>query len=254
VLMTARWVAWPITTPTQVGVVPIHSTARERAIFFKTLMTVDADGCPNAYAPAGSGLRTLDRLGNAGYRRNWWGLVTDTGEDDGEPVVQGPHDPFPGFYVAKTPFQDRTIKSRHDPRRYVDANRINYIALPYYHLRDHLEVTRRPSYGDISAIYYGGRLAYAIYADSKGKGSTHIGEGSIALARALGINSSPFSGGTSERNVLHVIFPGSGNGRPRTQGEIDNIGWLEFDRWGGLSRLLRYFPQTPTAQAAPARH
>ena len=156
-------------------------------------------------------------------RGNWWGLVTDTGEDDGEPIIQGPNDPFERFYVSKTPLQDRT-KKRRDPRRYVDANRINYIALPYYHFHDNVDVTRRPSLGDIGAIYYRGRLAYAIYADTKGKGSKHIGEGSMALARALGINPRPISGGTNDRNVLHVIYPGSGNGKPRTQGEIDNIG------------------------------
>ena len=75
--------------------------------------------------------------------------------------------------------------------------------------------------GDIAAVSYRGRVAYAIYGDRGPR--TKIGEGSIALARALGIPSDPVRGGT-QGGVTYIVFPGSGTGRGLDQAEIDRRG------------------------------
>ena len=50
-----------------------------------------------------------------------------------------------------------------------------------------------------------------------------IGEGSVALAENLGIRSNARNGG-AHRGILYLLFPGSGNGRPRTIEEINSEG------------------------------
>jgi hypothetical protein len=78
-------------------------------------------------------------------------------------------------------------------------------------------------------------MAGAIVADESAPELT-MGEGSIALARALGIDSSPRSWGI-EQGVAYVVFPGSGNGKPRAWDDIASISRYRFEAWGGLRKL-----------------
>src|ERR1019366_5819990 len=102
--------------------IPIGRLPGSTAFFYESGMTIDADGAPNAYHPDNSG---LDDLTNAGTPGNWEGLAKDR---NGEPFVQGPGDPFPGYYVSSTALADRTRPVR-DPLRYVDASNIPYVVL-----------------------------------------------------------------------------------------------------------------------------
>jgi hypothetical protein len=72
----------------------------------------------------------LDTVVHAGHPGNWWALATDTGETNGHPVLQGKHDPAPGYYVSITSLYDATNLNERDPRRYVDAAKIPYVVLP----------------------------------------------------------------------------------------------------------------------------
>ena len=93
-------------------------------------MDVDVDGAPNAYGPPN--LPTLDNLRDAHYRRRRHGeIVGYLTEDDHPtvPVLQGPHDPFPGYYISQTAFTDPALTDPRNPRRYVDATKINYVVL-----------------------------------------------------------------------------------------------------------------------------
>jgi hypothetical protein len=194
-------------------------------------MRIDADGAPNAYHPEDKG---LDLLKHAGKPGDWQGIVTDEG---GQPLLQGPRDPFPGYYVSQTTLFDKS-KKRTDPNCYVDARKIPYIVLPKGEGLEQLSGVRL---GDFAAIIYApGRLAYAIFADRGPKGK--IGEGSIALAESLGIPSSPRTGGVAG-DVIYLVFPGSGNSRPRTLQEINTEGSRLFKAWGGKGRLAAYFPE-----------
>ena len=57
-----------------------------------------------------------------------------------------------------------------------------------------------------------------------------IGEGSVALAENLGIRSDARNGG-ARRGILYLVFPGSGNGRPRTIEEINAEGQKLLQTW-----------------------
>jgi len=79
-----------------------------------------------------------------------------------------------------------------------------------------------------------GKVSSAIYADAGN--SFKIGEGSIALAEALGIGSNPRTG-NSARHVFYLVFPGSGNHKPRPLAEINEEGKRLFESWGGMTRV-----------------
>ena len=99
----------------------------------------------------------------------------------------------------------------------LDPTRINYTVLPIGFEARHPGVRL----GDVVAVVYRGKVAYAIYGDRGPRGK--IGEGSIRLARELGIPSSPIHGGASG-GVQYVVFPRSGTGRPLSQAELDRRG------------------------------
>jgi hypothetical protein len=202
--------------------VPVWRLPASQAFFFVSGMTIDADGAPGAYNPDDTG---LDELANAGAPAHWDGIVTDR---DGNPSIQQESDPFPGYYVSCTSLSDETKKFT-DPTRYVDASNIPYIVLPQ-------EVADRGGarLGDIAVVMNlrNGKSSFAIYADIG-----TLGEGSVALADALGIWSDARHGGESD-GILYLLFPGSGNLRPRTIGEIQSEGEkLLLYHWGEMNKL-----------------
>ena len=211
-----------------IGGVRLRRKAGETAFFYAAGMTIDADGAPRAYHPNGSP-PGLDDLANAGEPGNWWALVTDA---NGEPLVQRRGDPAPGFFVSTTALEDSS-QPRTSPRRYVNSSTIPFVVLPSRALEG--TGTRL---GDFASVWNRReeKLAHGIVADIGPRG--RIGEGSIALARALGIDASPTSGGQSA-DVVYVVFPGSGNRRPRPLPEIKAEAARLFAAWGGTDRVRR---------------
>lgn len=222
--------------------VPIWRTSDGSAFFFVSGMTIDADGAPNAYNSDNTG---LDDLSNAGEPGHWQGIVQDP---MGMPYVQGPDDPFPGFYVSCTSLVDRT-KSVMDPRRYVDASRVPYVVLPGGLARD-----GGARVGDFAFVanLRNGTSTYAIFADVG-----TLGEASIALAERLGIHSDARIGGT-RGGILYVVFPGSGDHTPHTVDEINEQASKQGALWGGVEKLnacaADSAPTPPTVQSASASH
>jgi hypothetical protein len=201
---------------------PIWHLPESSAFFFRSGMTIDADGAPNAYNADDTG---LDYLRNAGQPGQWDGIVED---DDGNPVVQGPGDPFPGFYISCTSLFDRT-KHHRDPARFVDASQIPYVALP-----GDLAERTGARLGDLVLVYNDrtDRFSFAIFADIGA-----FGEGSIALAENLGIHSDARRGG-SPGGIFYLVFPGSGDGRPMSLDEINRTGAGLIESLGGVDRIL----------------
>jgi hypothetical protein len=200
--------------------VPVWQLPNRRAFFFISGMTIDADGSPNAYHPLGAGNHAgsdagndtgLDELANAGEPGNWNGIITD---QKGDPLIQQETDPSPGYYISCTSLSDKTKMFR-DPTRYVDASKIPYVVLPQ-------DIADRggASLGDFAVVVNlrNGKSSFAIYADIG-----TLGEGSVELANALGIQSDARHGGESD-GILYLLFPGSGNRRPRTLVEIQSEG------------------------------
>ena len=199
-------------------IIPIGRLPGTSAFFYESGMTIDADGAPNAYHPDNSG---IDDLGNAGAPGHWEGLAKDA---QGEPFIQGPNDPFPGYYVSETALADRS-KAINDPTRYVDASKIPFVVLP-----GGLARQLGARVGDFAVVFNerNGKSSYAIFGDVGPY--DRIGEGSVSLAENLGIRSDARNGGTW-RGVLYLVFPGSGEGRPRTIEEINDQGQKLLGEW-----------------------
>lgn len=202
----------------------VYTHNQSGAILFRAKFAVDADGCPRAYGPSNSG---LDWTANAGYPGNWWGIVTDI---NGDPIIQGAGDPYPGMYVSSTSLVQSGY-SNSNPLRYVDSENIPFIALPSALL----------SLGNISLgdLVYAknttnGNTSFAYFADGGPVGK--LGEGSMFLASALGLNSSPKTGGTSLQIIDYVVFPqsGMGQGTHLTLSQINNMGLAELTAAGGI--------------------
>jgi hypothetical protein len=204
--------------------IPIWRQLESYVIFYGSGLSVDADGAPNTYHPDNIG---LDDLANAGAQGFWEGLAQD---ENGDPYIQGPDDPFPGYYVSATDLTDRT-KALSDPSRYVDASKIPYVVLP-----SGMENQVAAHLGDFAIVFNleNSKSSPAIFADTGPP--NRIGEGSIALADNLGLWSDARHGGTT-RGILYVVFPGSGNGHPRPIEEINAEAERVFQVWGGNEQL-----------------
>ncbi|MBW4507852.1 MAG: glycoside hydrolase family 75 protein [Scytonematopsis contorta HA4267-MV1] len=206
--------------------------------FFQAGMAIDADGAPNAYHPQNKGIDGLEHAGEPG---NWWALVTDTGKPTGNPVIQKANDPYPGYYISSTALYDET-KDIDNPKRYVDSGKIPYIVLPQNNDEEFLKKTQI-KLGDFAVVYNtkNNKLIFAIFADTSlffagGIEEYRFGEGSIALAKALGVLSNPRNGGVAD-GIFYVIFPGTGNGKPRSIKDINTLGAKYFKQWGGLAQI-----------------
>jgi hypothetical protein len=216
----------------RVGYSDINTLADDdSAFFYESGMMIDADGGYHAYHPDNKS--GLDYLSNAGKPGNWWALVTDNGKPSGNPVIQTASDPAPGFYISTTSLEDSSIDPE-DPRRYVDAESINFFVLPG-------KLGLGAKLGDFGVVIQPDQsdYDYAVYADVGP--ANKIGEASIALADALGIPSSPKSGGIGH-GIIYIVFRGSEQGWPLSQAEIDQYGATLFAKWGGLDKAKDCFP------------
>lgn len=218
----------------RIGGCNINAHAQDdSAFFYQAGLSVDADGSPRAYHP--NGTSGLDDLCNAGTPGHWWALVTHNGEPSGNPIIQKPNDPAPGFYVSTTALEIASF-DRKDPRRYVNAEAINYIVLPS-------GLNLNANLGDYAVVLRPetGAVGYAVYADVGP--TSKIGEGSVALANALGIPSNAKTGGVSN-GIVYIIFRGSAKTfalSQLSQPDIDTAGAELFISWGGLDRARSSF-------------
>jgi hypothetical protein len=194
-------------------------------------MDVDVDGAPRAYGPPGSD--ALDSLRNAHMMGRRDAPVVGYLLEDApphRPVVQGPRDPAPGYYVSQTAFEDESIENQRDPRRYVDATKISYVVLGQQARRMGARL------GDFVAVYSKRthRSAFGIVGDA---GNPSGDEGSLHLLQALGY---PFHAGKDEAvedaEIVIRFYPRSNPERMffRTQAALDK----EAERLG-LSREFR---------------
>jgi len=198
------------------------------ALFYKAGLAIDADGAFRAYNA--NDRLGLDSLSHAGHEGDWWALVTENEKTSGRPVLQLNSDPAPGFYVSTTALYDPDNPNPRDPRRYVDAATIPYVVL-------HPKALNFARLGDFATVVnlQNGMISAAIVADVSAP-NLPVGEGSIALAQALGIDADPRTGG-KDGDVAYLIYPHSGNRRPRELAEINVNAKRLFDAWGGHNRL-----------------
>jgi hypothetical protein len=209
-------------------IIPVVSFSENpRAFAYQSGMTIDADGAPNAYGPENCG---LDDLSNAGSPGHWSALVTDTGKPDGNPLVRN------GFYISTTSLQDKS-KKIDEPGRFVDATQIPFFVLP-----PRLEKKGDARLGDYGMVINldNGRSSPAIFADQGPPGK--LGEGSVALAQALGVDTNARKGGTNE-GIVYIVFPGSGSESMQSLAEIQENSTRMFQQAGGMQRIRELFSE-----------
>ena len=121
--------------------------------------------------------------------------------------------------------------SNTNPLRYVDSENIPFIALP-----SALLSLGNISLGDLAYTknITNGNTSFAYFVDGGPAGK--LGEGSIYLASALGLNSNPRTGGTSQQIIDYVVFPqsGYGQGTHLTLAQINSMGQTELTAAGGI--------------------
>ncbi len=97
----------------------------------------------------------------------------------------------------------------------VNADAVPYVVLPKGQFKEH-----GVKVGDLAIVRNkeNGALTVAVFGDV---GPRHKrGEGSMALARELGLNPSPTHGGTQSRNIEYLAIPGSGGDKARNQTDL----------------------------------
>jgi hypothetical protein len=211
------FVRWLAAIAVLTGVCAGHPLAAQQPASFELVthrMDVDVDGAPTAYGPRGK--KTLDYLKNAHSMGDPKAPIVGYLLEDApphRPVVQGRNDPAPGYYVSQTAFEDEAVADEHDPRRYVDATKINYVVLG----RRARELGAR--LGDFVAVY-SRRTRRAVFGIVGDTGNPSGDEGSLHLLQALGY---PFRDGKRESvehsEIVIRFYPGS-NPKPvffRTQ-------------------------------------
>ena len=125
----------------------------------------------------------------------------------------------------------------------MDAESLNFFVLPG-------KLGLGAKLGDFGVVIRPDRndYDYAVYADAGPSGK--IGEASIALAAALSIPSNPKHGGIAH-GIIYIVFPGSKQGWPLNQAQIDQHGAKLFAQWGGLEKAKDCFPNAPWMEGAP---
>jgi hypothetical protein len=212
-----------------VGSVPVYRHTASNAVLWKYGLNVDADGSPFAYSPnPGQG---LDWLADAGHPGEWWALVTDNGRENGRPLVQKNSDPAPGYYISTTSLQDPAYPQT-NTKHWVNVSKVPFIVLP---LKHHDFGGRLGDYGAVVHLTTG-KVAYVIAADLGPPNK--LGEGSVALAKALGVNPSAKDGGVGN-GVAYIFFPNSGDGTIKTASEIAQAAEANFKAFGGAARLRK---------------
>jgi hypothetical protein len=189
-------------------------------------MEVDVDGAPNAYGPPGK--QALDVLLDAHYlNRADKEIVGYLIDEHNRPILQGPNDPFPGYYISQTAFTEIENQNERDPRRYVDARNINYV------VRGDVARRRGARVGDFVSVY-SKRMRKGVFAIVGDTGNPTGDEGSLHLLQDLGY---PFHNGKNDSvekpEIVIRFYP---NSNPKHQFFFTQVELDEAATKLGLSR------------------
>jgi hypothetical protein len=192
----------------------------DQSVTFTAGAQLDGDGANGqfggdpCYAPKSYTGRTLDVLANAGGPGNWFGVVTDTGREDGTPIVQAAGDPCPGAYVSATslhlPDKDGKPLPNSSPFKYVDAATVPFVVVPSMIIRGVAGVVM--GCRAVVTNTSNGQSTEAVVAD--GGPANKLGEISLACAKAIGVPAGEGtahpanSGGVVEHIIQYRLFPG----------------------------------------------
>lgn len=170
----------------------------DAAWIITTGFAIDADGSPRAYGPNDSG---LDFTANGGPADDPYGY--ELNHVTGKPFVQGVDAPAyseatRGMYVSATTYERKEFPAN-DCRRYLDSEVVMFGVVPSSFRRHVAGIVL----GCKMLVRYNGAQVEAVAGDI----GPRFGEGSIALAKALGIPANPRHGGVGH-GVEWRTYPG----------------------------------------------
>ena len=207
-------------------------------VYFKADYDLDFDGSPRAYNPTNTG---IEENGNA---KNSAGEFSESVIliKNKKPYLQKASDPFPNFFISLTSLKLQSFPDT-STKKYVDSEKIPYFVLPGKKLE-----TAGIFMGDIGLIFNTktNKSTFAIFADSGP--SSIIGEGSIALAKAIGITTKLNSkgkivGGIDEGDILYTVFPKSGKGangyKDLSVDDIEMLGNKAIKSFGDKEKVIK---------------
>jgi hypothetical protein len=124
------------------------------------------------------------------------------------------------------------IASCRSQRKYVDAQKIPYVALSPLIRKFNYNANK----GALALVVNlkTGKRAYGVFADQAPQYG--FGEASIYLNKLVGNNPSPKTGGTDVRQNVIVVFNAS-MGFPKDAAAVATAGAAAFAKWGGEARL-----------------
>lgn len=156
-------------------------------------MSVDVDGAPTCYGPDDK--KALDFERNA-HDKKTGAIVGYLIDRNGKPIIQGPNDPAPGFYISTTAYRDINNHNKTDPRRYVNASEINYTVLARSAKNKGVET------GDFCVVHAikKNKTVFAIVGDT---GHSSGAEGSLALLQRLGFKVK--NGKGTEEEITDIV-------------------------------------------------
>ena len=195
-------------------------------ISFQAGMTIDADGSPHAYHPAGSP-PGQDYLANAGWPGKGWGIALDR---RGIPFIQGPQDPAPGYFVSTTAYKNPGFRHG-DPRRELDSETVPFIVVPSQLIKA------------VATVVLGCKAIIIDTASGKSIGAmvgdvgprNHLGEASIAAAMALGVPHNPKRGGSRQKRFQYMLWPGMPASGFRLQSSGGRLAAVAMDGAGDIA-------------------
>lgn len=216
----------------ETGDIPIYRAGN--TISFVSQMQVNTDGAPDSYHPDNIGITHICNGISVGSDCGWksdcltdffrarsegfigltkicfFGMAADL---RGVPLLQKDDDPKPGYYVSTTALKQPGLPAN-TQRAQLDSNEISFIVIPRNWQTEKYEDIQL---GDFAYVYRKSNKTFspAIVGDL---GPTRkLGEGSVALHRALG--NDPFTirpdgrrrayRGISAGDVVYLIFPNS---------------------------------------------
>ena len=175
--------------------------SRKASVEIVVPMAIDVDGAPNSYGPNNAAALDYELNAHVGAKPSGKIVGYLTRNDDGRtPIVQGPRDPYPGFYISTTGYEDKNNSRREDPRRYVNAAEIGYTLLA----RTAKDAGVRC--GDFCVVH-SLRTRFTVYAIVGDTGNSRGAEGSLALLQRLGYDvKNGKSGGEEQAKIIVRYF------------------------------------------------
>lgn len=246
----------------EIGTVQIFRDADSRAIAFASQMQVNTDGAPDSYHPDDIGITHICNGVSVGPTCAWkasclpefrqakaehfrgqtkicfFAMATDA---NGLPILQGDADPMPGYFVSTTALHQPGENVR-TPQAQLDSNAVPFAVIP-----GTWQATGKPGpkLGDFGVAYRrsNGKTALFVVGDIGPRNK--LGEGSVALHKALG--NDPFMQrfgvrrarkGIGSRDVVYVMFPGTAqSGQKLSEASIDQFAGAQLQAFGGIKHV-----------------